>query len=200
MAAHRPAEPRRPFHSPRSCRPRSRTGSRRPTPTGCSTPPSRGTGSRPSSATSKAHLALRPEGTLALFWNVIARRGDESLDRDLHVAYGDLIPNGMWRAVREPTASRPTTGSSTSSRALGPLRARDGRARALEGQLRHRRTGWSSSPPRLTIACSTRTTRAALFDRIRAAVDANGGQRRGRLPVGLLPGPKPAPAGGQQRP
>ena len=66
------------------------------------------------------------------------------------------------------------------ARVLGPVRSGDRRAASRGARPTTPTPGWSSCPPSPTIACSTRTHRAGLFDRIRTAVDANGGQRRGR--------------------
>jgi hypothetical protein len=44
----------------------------------------------------KAHAALGSGGTLAVFWNVMISHSSAGLDRDLSVAYGDLFPNSTW--------------------------------------------------------------------------------------------------------
>ncbi len=122
----------------------------------------------------KADLVLRPRGTLALFWNVIARRGDESLDRDLAVAYGDLIPDTMW----SPAAADRVEANSWVVDELD--------SSGLFGAVTVVREPWRTTYDTdawlelLSTASDHRMLaeddRAALFDRIRSAVDANGGR------------------------
>jgi len=127
----------------------------------------------PETRTAKAHDVLRPLGSIALFWNVIANRGGESLDRDLTTAYGDLMPNGMWRSV--PTdrvqANNWVIEELEGSGLFGPVTVlrepwhatydSDEWLELLSTQSDHRMLGEEA--------------REALFDRIRAAVVANGG-------------------------
>jgi len=121
----------------------------------------------------KASSTLSPAGTLALFWNVIVSRGSESLDRALSEAYGDLIPNAMWRPV---PAER--------------IQANDWAARELEdcdlfGAVTMLREPWHAAYDKdawlelLSTQSDHRMLdeddRKALFDRIGEAVDDSGG-------------------------
>ncbi len=122
----------------------------------------------------KADLVLRPGGTLALFWNIIARRGDESLDRDLAVAYGDLIPDGMWRtaAADRIEANSRVVDELDSSGLFGPVTVVREPWRTTYDTDAWLELLSTASDHRML----AEDDRAGLFDRIRSAVDANGGR------------------------
>ena len=151
----------------------------------------------PQLRSTKAHQALRPEGTIALFWNVMARRGGEGLDRDLNIAYGGLIPTGMWRAV-------PTDRVEANNWVIDEIETS-----GLFGPVTVVREPWKASYDTATWLelLSTQSdhrmldddTRAALFDRIREAVDDHGGSVEvDYLSVCYLA--RRDPLGGQRRP
>jgi SAM-dependent methyltransferase len=127
----------------------------------------------PEIRTAKAHQVLRPSGSIALFWNVIANRGGEGLDRDLSAAYGDLMPNGMWRSV-------PTDRVQANNWVIEELEGS-----GLFGPVTVVREPWHATydSDEWLELLSTQSdhrmldegARDALFDRIREAVDANGG-------------------------
>jgi len=127
----------------------------------------------PEMRTTKAHQALRPLGTIALFWNVIANRGGEGLDRDLTTAYGDLMPNGMWRSV--PTdrvqANNWVIEELEGSGLFGPVTVLREPWHATYGSDEWLELLSTQSDHRML----DEEDRAALFERIRTAVDANGG-------------------------
>ena len=139
----------------------------------------------------KADLVLRPGGTLALFWNIIARRGDESLDRDLAVAYGDLIPDGMWRtaAADRIEANSRVVDELDSSGLFGPVTVvrepwrttydTDAWLELLSTASDHRMLA-EDGPGRPVRPDQERRRRQRR-------------PRRGRVHVGRLSGPKPAP-------
>lgn len=121
----------------------------------------------------RAQEALRDEGTLALFWNVIVRRGDEELEKDLSAAYGDLIPNKRGRL--EPIESRNWVMGEIEASGLftskAPTVLREPWARSYDTE------DWlellsTQSDHRML----DEDVRAGLFDRVRTAVDSNGGR------------------------
>jgi len=123
----------------------------------------------------KAHYALRAEGTLAVFWNIIVNRGDDGLERDLNGAYGDLL-QGKWQLAQAERAE-------VNNWVIGEIEASRLFAPAPPTVLRHpwkrsyETEGWldllsTQSDHRML----DEDARARLFDRIRAAVDANGGR------------------------
>lgn len=122
----------------------------------------------------KAHHALRPHGTLALIWNTTVAHGDERLERDLSVAYGDLIPEA-WLLDRTQRLQA-NNWVITEIEASG-LFERAPVARLMEPwHCTYETEGWlqllsTHSEHRML----DEDTQARLFDRIRAAVDANGG-------------------------
>jgi len=122
----------------------------------------------------KSCQVLSPGGSLALFWNVMAGRGGEGLERDLAAAYGDLLPNGMWRMIPDERleANSQVVEEIEASGLFGPVtivrepwRAAydtDSWLELLSTQSDHRMLDGR--------------IRDGLFDRVRRAVDANGGQ------------------------
>jgi SAM-dependent methyltransferase len=151
----------------------------------------------PEVRSARAHLALRPGGTLALFWNVMARRGDEGLDRDLNTAYAGLIPNGMWRSV--PTdrieANNWVIEELETSGLFGPVTVVREPWRATYDSAAWLELLSTQSDHRML----DEVTRAGLFDRIGRAVDAHGGSVEVEyLAVGYLA--HRDPLGGKRRP
>jgi SAM-dependent methyltransferase len=122
--------------------------------------------------TAKAYRVLRPGGTLAIFWNVIARRGGDGLDTDLAAVYGDLIQETMWR-------SAPAERLEVNNWAIGEIESsglfEDLTVLQESWQATYDTDAWMEL---LSTASDHRMldkdARAGLFDRVRAAVDANG--------------------------
>ncbi len=120
----------------------------------------------------KAHLVLVPEGSLALVWNVIVKRGDHRLARKLRAAYGDLLQQSPRLAQSEPASSHNWVIAEIEQSGLfSPvtvLREPWKRSFNTEDWLELLST---QSDHRML----DEQTRAALFDRIRATIDAHGG-------------------------
>jgi hypothetical protein len=121
----------------------------------------------------KAHHVLGPRGALAVFWNLIVNRGDESLDRALNAAYAGLMLKTMWR-------SAPTDRVRANEGMLEELEASDLFGPATEihepWQATYDTDAWlelvsTASDHRML----DEDARMGLFDRIRSAVDENGG-------------------------
>jgi SAM-dependent methyltransferase len=134
----------------------------------------------------KACRALRPYGTLAVFWNVMVSRGGDGLERDLSIAYGDLV-QGKCRPGRGERVG-------ANDWVLGEMEAsglfEPGPATVLHEPwlCTYETESWrqllsTHSDHRML----DEDTRAELLDRIRAAVDANGGRVEvGYVTVGYL--------------
>jgi SAM-dependent methyltransferase len=120
----------------------------------------------------KAEHALRPQGTVALFWNVIARRGDESLDRDLEKAYGGLIPNARWSAdqAKRLEANNWVANEIKASGLFGPVTV----VREPHSSTYDTDTWLDLLSTQSDHRMLAEDERAGLFHRIRHAVDANG--------------------------
>ncbi|HLN07105.1 MAG TPA: class I SAM-dependent methyltransferase [Acidimicrobiales bacterium] len=128
----------------------------------------------PQARCTKAFDVLGQEGTLALFWNVLVTRGSDSLERDLEVAYGDLLSDRMRRShpTERPDANNWVIDEIGASGLFGPVTQvrepwqaiydTDDWLELISTQSDHRMLD--------------EDTRAGLFDRIRTAVDRNGGQ------------------------
>ncbi|MGO8722149.1 MAG: class I SAM-dependent methyltransferase [Acidimicrobiales bacterium] len=122
----------------------------------------------------KAHLALKGRGSLALLWNVVLSRGDESLEDALAAAYGDLIETKPERNRSERIAAHNWLMDEIEASGLfepGPLTV-------LCQPWRH--TYEAEAFVELLSTHSDHRmleegTRAQLFDRIRTALDAGGG-------------------------
>jgi SAM-dependent methyltransferase len=120
----------------------------------------------------KTHLALRPQGALAVFWNVTVRRGDESLEKHLTATYGDFM-HGKWRADRVEANSWVVAEIKSSGLfAKGPptvLREPWARTYETEDWLELLST---QSDHRML----DEDTRTQLLDRLRIAIESNGGR------------------------
>ncbi len=134
----------------------------------------------------KACRALRPHGTLAVFWNVMVSRGGAALERDLNIAYGDLAQGkGRPGRAERVEANDWVLGEMEASGLFEP-----GPATVLREPwlCTYETESWlqllsTHSDHRML----DEDTRAGLLDRIRAAVDANGGRVEvGYVTVGYL--------------
>ena len=143
----------------------------------------------------KAWQALRPHGTLAAVWNIVAERGSPELEADLTTAYGDLLPK-KWRPDR---ADRVGTNDWVVSEVEASGLFEPEPVTVLHEPWRD--TYDTESWLRLLSTQSDHRmldedTRAALFARIRATLDGNGGQVEvGYVTVAYLARTRAHPAG-----
>jgi SAM-dependent methyltransferase len=123
---------------------------------------------------SQADRALRPQGSLAVFWNVMVRSGDEALQRDLVTAYGGLL-NPRWGSgqTERVEINNWVVGEMEATGLFEPgsptiVRAPWQRSYDTDGWLELLST---QSDHRML----DEEARHGLFDRVRSAVEANGG-------------------------
>jgi len=118
--------------------------------------------------------ALKPQGTLAVFWNVMVRSGSEGLQRDLVSAYGDLV-SASWGSDQEERVE-------VNNWVVGEMEA-SGQFEPGSPTIVHAPWQRSYDTDSWLELLSTQSdhrmlddeTRGALFKRVRSAVDANGG-------------------------
>ena len=122
---------------------------------------------------SQADRALRPHGSLAVLWNVMVNRGDECLQADLQAAYGDLVQSPWAMATPERAEVNGWVVDEIESSGL----FEPGRAVVrVPWQRSYDTESWldllsTQSDHRML----EEEPRGRLFDRVRAAVEANGG-------------------------
>jgi SAM-dependent methyltransferase len=124
---------------------------------------------------SQVDRALRPNGALAVFWNVMVNRGNERLQADLATAYGDLVQSrwAMASAEREDINSW-VVGEIESS---GLFEPGSPTIVKVPWQRSYDTASWlellsTQSDHRML----DEQTRAGLFARVREAVEKNGGE------------------------
>jgi SAM-dependent methyltransferase len=122
----------------------------------------------------KAHRALRPHGTLAAFWNTMFDLGGANLERDLIIAYGDLMAEKWQLDQAERIEANSWVIAEIEASGLfepGPVMTL-----SEPWHCTYETESWlqllsTHSDHRML----DENTRAGLFDRIRTAVDTNGG-------------------------
>jgi SAM-dependent methyltransferase len=129
----------------------------------------------------QAERALKAGGTLALFWNVMLHRGDERLQLELNAAYGEFSQD-RW-AMAQTERAEVNSWVEQEIRACGlfvpssPFVVREPWQRSYDTEAWIELLSTQSDHRMLE-----EDSRAALFDKVRAAVEANGG----KVDVGYL--------------
>ncbi|MGO9881307.1 MAG: class I SAM-dependent methyltransferase [Acidimicrobiales bacterium] len=130
----------------------------------------------PEARYSRAGMALAPGATLAVFWNVPAKSGDERLQGDLAAAYGDLLRSARWGTDR---ASRVEANNWVVGEieASGLFEAGSPTIVRVPWRRSYDTESWlellsTQSDHRML----DEQTRAALFERVRNALEHNGGR------------------------
>ncbi len=125
----------------------------------------------------QADRALRPGGTLALFWNVQVSSGSEGLQRDLSVAYGELMSarlNGMGSRAERVEVNNWVIGEVAASGLFergSPTIVQEPWQRVYDTESWLELLSTQSDHRMLD-----KETREGLFDRVGSAIEANGGQ------------------------
>jgi SAM-dependent methyltransferase len=123
----------------------------------------------------QAERALVPEGTLAVFWNVMIGRGDEQLQLDLKAAYGELIQARWAMAQAERAEANNWVAEEIEACGLfapgSPTIVREPWQRSYDTEAWIELLSTQSDHRMLD-----EDTRARLFERVGATVDANGGK------------------------
>lgn len=123
----------------------------------------------------QAGRALSPGGTLAAFWNVPAKSGDEHLQEDLAAAYGELLRSARWGAPGSRVDANNWVVSEVE--ASGLFEAGSQTIVRVPWQRGYDTESWlellsTQSDHRML----DEQTRSALFDRVRGALEENGGR------------------------